>query len=92
MYSALRWERPAVRRRSMGVVATREGGGKVTGSGAGEDVGGLNRATNLAFMDFAAAPETWRTKGNVSFGLDGCIESLKSLKQKLSYLRGTVRL
>jgi hypothetical protein len=64
MYSALRWERPAVRRVSRGVEATREGAGKEECES--EEVGsresgreGLKREMNLRFMEAAAAPETW---------------------------------
>lgn len=57
MYSALRWERPAVRRVSILLPQTWDGVGKMWSWGS--SVSGLNKATNLALIDFAAAPETW---------------------------------
>jgi hypothetical protein len=57
IYSALRCESPAVRRVVISAAATCEGVGKIcSSSGVGEF--GLKSATNLAWMDFAAAPET----------------------------------
>jgi hypothetical protein len=50
-YSALRWDRPAVRSVSMDVAATDAGGGKPDG------VGG-KRSMNFFLIDAAAAPET----------------------------------
>ena len=69
MYSALRWERPAVLSSGMDLVRTCAGVGKEVGLGlvvvsaAGEVGGGgaeegWNRATNLDLMALAAAPET----------------------------------
>ncbi len=57
MYSAFRWDKPAVRRVVISAAATCEGVGNICSfSSAGEF--GLKSATNLAWMDLAAAPET----------------------------------
>jgi len=56
MYSAFRLDKPAVQSVSMVLVTIWEGAGKVWVVGRSE--GGLKRETNLACMDFAAAPET----------------------------------
>jgi hypothetical protein len=54
MYSAFRWDKPAVRRVAISVPATCEGVGKNLWSSSSL----LKSATNFAWIDFAAAPET----------------------------------
>lgn len=64
MYSALRWERPAVRSVSSEAAATWVGVGKfssvsATVGGVVDSGDGLKRATKRFFIDLAAAPDTW---------------------------------
>lgn len=57
MYSAFRWERPAVRRVGMSFSTTWAGVGKNFAPSASFG-GASKRETNLAFIEEAAAPET----------------------------------
>ena len=56
VYSALRWERPAVRSSVISLPQTWVGVGNLCRDASGSDL--LKRATNLALIDFAAAPDT----------------------------------